>query len=74
MNIEIKINFYTIKILFNEIVWVHIQREEFVGYHSWSDGNNKHSIEFITKTNSFIIEQDTKEKWIEILKALNQYL
>lgn len=74
MNIEIKINHYTIKILWDGLVWLHLQRAEFVGYHSWSDGNGAYSIEFITKTNSFIIEQDTKEKWIEILKALNQYL
>lgn len=74
MNCEIKINHYTIKILWNGLVWMHLQRAEFVGYHSWSDGNGAYSIEFITKTNSFVIEQDTKDKWIEILKALNQYL
>lgn len=74
MRAELKINHYTIKLLCDGLVWVHIQRAEFVGYHSWSDGNGAYSIEFITKTNSFVIEQDTKEKWIKILKTLDQYL
>lgn len=74
MNVELKINHYSIKLLWDGLVWVHLQRSEFVGYHSWSDGNGAYSIEIITKTNSFVIEQDTKEKWIEILKMLNEKL
>lgn len=74
MKAEIKINHYTIKLYWDDIVWVHIQRAEFIAYHSWSDGNGSYSIEFITKTNIFVIEMDTKEKWIEILKELDAKL
>jgi hypothetical protein len=74
MNVELKINHYTIKLFIDNFVHVHIERKEFVGYSSWSDGNGAYSIEFITKTNSFIIEQDTKEKWMQILTVLNERL
>lgn len=74
MKAELKINHYAIKLLWGGIVWFHIQRKEFVGYHSWSDGNGHYSIEFVTKTNSFVIEQDSKEKWVKILKELNAKL
>lgn len=74
MNVELKINHYSIKLIYDGIVWFHVQRSEFVGYHSWSDGNGHYSIEIVTKTNSFVIEQDTKEKWVEILNELNKEL
>lgn len=74
MNVELKINHYTIKLFFDGLVWMHLQRADFVGYHSWSDGNGAYSIEFITKTNSFVIEQDNKEKWVAILNELNKRL
>ena len=71
MKPELKIDHYTIKLFWGDLVWFHIQRSEFVGYHSWSDKNGHYSIEFITKTNSFVIEQDSRDKWVKILKELN---
>ena len=47
-------------------------RKEFIGFQSWSDGNGKYSIEFYTKTNTFLTEQDTKEKWLTTLEELNK--
>ncbi len=60
--------------MYDGFVWFHCWRNEFVGYHSWSNGNGHYSIEIVTKTNSFITEQDTKEKWLEILKVLDEGL
>jgi len=74
MNIELKINHYSIKLYYEGLVWFYARRCEFVGYSSWSDGNNHCSIEIILKTNSFVIEMDTKEKWIEVLKVLDEGL
>jgi len=71
MKVVIKINHYTIKILIDDLIHVFMWREEFVGFQSWSDGNGKYAIEFYTKTNSFKTEQDTKEKWVAMLKELN---
>ncbi len=74
MKVELKINHYSIKLYIDGFVHVHIWREEFIGYTSWSDGNGMYNIEFITKTNSILSQMDTKDKWIEILKVLDEGL
>ncbi|HRP30467.1 MAG TPA: hypothetical protein PKV73_01180 [Agriterribacter sp.] len=74
MNVELKINFYTIKLFIDGYIHLFIWRKDFVGFQSWSDGNDKCTIEFYTKTNKITLEQDTKEKWLTILKELNNKL
>lgn len=73
MKVEIKINYYKIKILIDGLPHISINRKDFIGYHSWQDDSH-YSIEFYTKTNKILTEQDSKEKWILILKKLDQYL
>jgi hypothetical protein len=74
MNVELKIDHYTIKLLIDGYIHVFIRREQFVGFSSWSDGNNKYAIEYYTITNSILTEQDTKDKWLSILNELNNKL
>lgn len=72
MNLEIKIDHYDFKILIDGLIHVHILRKEYVGFQSWMDKNGKYVIEFNTKTTSIKTEQDSKEKWLQILTALNE--
>lgn len=72
MKVEIKIDYYNIKIYIDGLVHLCLKRNQYVGYQSWSDGNGAYKIEFYTKTNSITIEQDSKEKWVQILKALDK--
>jgi hypothetical protein len=74
MKVELKINHYSIKLYIDGLVHLFIWRKEFVGFQSWSDGNNKYAIEFTTTTNCITIEQDKKEKWVQILKTLDEGL
>ena len=74
MNVELKIDHYTIKLFIDGYIHVFIRREQFVGFSSWSDGNNKYAIEYYTITNSILTEQDSKEKWLSILNELNNKL
>ena len=74
MNVELKIDHYTIKLFIDGYIHVFIRREQFVGFSSWSDGNNKYAIEYYTITNSILTEQDTKDKWLSILNELNNKL
>ena len=74
MNVELKIDHYTIKLFIDGYIHVFIRREQFVGFSSWSDGNNKYAIEYYTITNSILTEQDSKDKWLSILNELNNKL
>ena len=74
MNVELKINHYTIKLLIDGYIHVFIRREQFIGFSSWDDGNNKFAIEYYTTSNSILTEQDSKEKWLQILTELNNKL
>lgn len=73
MNVEIKKDYYKIKIFFNGVIHLCLDKKEFIGYQSWTDGFY-FSIEYYTKTQTILTEQDTRDKWIEILKELDKKL
>lgn len=74
MKIKIIQDYYQIKILINGLPHICILTKEYVGFNSWMDSETNCSIEFITKTNTFIVEYDSKEKWIAVLRAINNKL
>lgn len=74
MKIELRINHYSIKLYIDGFIHVFIWRKDFVGIHSWSDGNGMYNIEFYTTTNCILSQMDTKEKWLDILKELDEKL
>ena len=74
MKVELQINHYDFRLMIDGLPHVYILREQFVGYQSWSDGENMYVIEFYTKTNSIRTEQDKKEKWVAMLTELNSKL
>lgn len=74
MNVNVEIGHYYFKVLIGGLVHVCIDRKEFVGFASYYNCDTMCVIEYITKTNTIKTEQDSKEKWIAILKALNQAL
>lgn len=73
MKVEIKDDFYYIRILIEDIPHIVIVKSEFVGFNSWNDDDFSYSIEFITKTNSFVVEYDSKDKWLMVLQELNKF-
>lgn len=74
MNVEVQIEHYYFKVLINGYCHVCIDRSEFIGYQSWMDADTMCVIEYYTKTNKITTQQDSIEKWKELLKALNDNL
>lgn len=74
MKVELLIDHYTIRLMINDLPHVYIQRDEFIGFQSWADKKDQYSIEFYTKTNSILTQQDNKDKWLLILSELNNKL
>lgn len=72
--IEVKVNYDTIRIYIDNTLYVLIKRNEFAGLQSWAEGANKYCIEFYTNNTSILTEQDSKEKWINIINALDKNL
>jgi len=50
---------------------IYVLRKEFIGFQSWADDETMFVIEYYTKTNKIRTEFDKKEKWEDVLKALN---
>lgn len=74
MKVEVKIDYMDIKVLIDNILFLCIDRGEYIGLQSWSNGNGHYCIEFYTKTNNILTEYDNKEKWLQMLEALNEEL
>ena len=74
MKVDVKLNFYDIRVMVNGLPHVVIDRREYVGYQSYFENETKCTIEFYTKTNVIVCEYDSIEKWKKILKALNDKL
>ncbi len=72
MKIQIINDHYQIKIMIDNLPHLLIDKKEFVGYHSWHDSETECCIEFITKTNTILVEYDSKDKWLQMLKAINE--
>jgi hypothetical protein len=68
--VNVETTYETIRIYVNELIHVLIKRDEFVGIQSWGDGGGKWCIAFYTKTGIITTEQDSREKWESILRAL----
>lgn len=74
MKLEIEINHYDIRVMIEGLPCVYILRKEFVGFQSWNDDESMFVVEFYTKTNKITTEWDTREKWEQVLKELNNKL
>lgn len=74
MKVSVTIDFYAIRIFIGDVPYVYIKRDEFVGFQAWIEQQGRWVIEFNTKTTSILTEQDSKEKWLEILSELNKKL
>ncbi len=58
--------------MINDLPHLMIYKSEFIGYQSWIDSDSECYIEFATKTTSIKCEYDSKEKWLQMLKAINE--
>lgn len=74
MKLEVQINHYDIRVMLDGLPHVYILRKEFVGFQSWADDESMFVIEYYTTKNKIRTELDTKDKWIKLLKALNEKL
>jgi len=74
MKVEVQVGHYYFKVMIDELLHVCLQRDEFIGIHSYYDCETLCVIEYITKTNKLRTEFDSVEKWKQILKALNDNL
>lgn len=74
MKVSIELGHYTIKVLIDDLPHICIDRGEYLGYQAWSDDEAMSVIEYYTKTNKIRSEFDTKEKWLQVLAALNENL
>ncbi len=74
MKVEIQINHYDFRLMVDDLPCVYILRKEFCGFQSWNDDESMYVIEFYTTKNKIKTEWDKKEKWEQVLKALNDKL
>lgn len=74
MKIEIIKDHYYFKIMIDGLPHVVINKKQYAGFHSWMDSETQCCIEFVTKTNKIKVEYDSKQKWMDVLKALNDNL
>lgn len=66
----VELTFYAIRIFCNDLLHLHIRRNEFMGLQSWKDGD-KYSIEYTLRDGKSILsEYALKESWESILRSL----
>lgn len=71
MEITYKVDYYTIKILINELPHIYIVKKNFLGYHTWWDNEYQFVIEFVLKGNLLKVEYDNRETWEQVLRLLD---
>lgn len=74
MKVEIQTGHYYFKVLIDDLPHVVIDRKKFVGFQGWVDDDGMFVIEYYTTKNKIRTEQDTKDKWVQILSELNKCL
>lgn len=70
MNATITKSGNTLSIYINEILHLRVT-DRVTAIHSWKEENNWWKIEIQTKDNTILLEYDTREKWVTILKLLD---
>lgn len=63
-----------IKIYFNNILHLSIDRTKLFGVQSWIDERDWNIIELYTKDGEILLEYDSRDKWIGVLTVLDQSL
>lgn len=74
MEISVSIEFYYIKVYINKLLHICILNNQFVGFNSYEKNSGSYVIVFITKTNKFKVEYDQRDKWVSVLKELENKL
>jgi hypothetical protein len=74
MTVEAKINYYSLRLYIEGILALHIRRRKYIGFHAWTDGNERYCIEFHTGKKNILTEWDNIDKWKAILKELDDKL
>lgn len=69
-----KVNFTTISIFFNGLLFVMMKRREFIGATSWMEGGDKYCVAFILKHGEIKVELDSRKKWVALLKEADRSL
>ena len=71
MTATISISGDEVKIFINDILHLSF-KEKILALQSWNEQNKFWKIEIQTKNTKTLIEYDSPEKWIQILKLLNK--
>lgn len=74
MKVEIQLNHYDLRIFIDDYPCVYIPRKKFNGFQAWNDDETMFVIEFYSEKTKIKTEWDTKEKWLQVLKSLNEGL
>ena len=72
--ITVDLEYDAIKIRFNGALHLCIKRSKLLGVQSWTYGDNNYSIEYSMEGKDILTEYDEKEKWLLILKKLDELL
>lgn len=73
-NIEVKLDFDSIKIVFNGSLHLHVKKSKLLGVQSWRYGDNNFFIEYIMDGNTITTEYDDVDKFKFILSKLETML
>lgn len=73
-NISLRIINGVIRIYINELLHLSLRQDNLLGIQSYVFGysQNDYRIEFYLKETTIIVEYDTKDKWEQILRLIDQ--
>lgn len=71
---KIVTNYHTIRIYFDDTLYMLINRKYFIGIQSWIEGGDRFCIEFYTHNTSILTEFDCIKKWKMLLEEIDKNL
>ena len=73
-NVRVELTFYALKIYIDDALHLFIRRNELIGFQAWRDDKNSYKIEYLLRDGEFLTEYDSSEKFLMILKLLDEVL
>lgn len=75
MNVRTEACFDSIVVYINDIVHIWVRRQDLMGVQSWiMDGRKQFFIEFIMRSNSVVVDYDSRELWELVLAGINKVI
>jgi hypothetical protein len=74
VTIEVRLEYDSIRVLFDGVMHTHVRRAKLLGIYAWTHGPNNFGIDYVMAGGSMTCEYDERGKWLEILAGLADVL